>query len=500
MWRSLSPVLSDSVIMSAGTILGSGATILIAPLLSRLYEPTAFGMLAVYVSLLALAAPVSSLRYEAALPIEKDDATAANLLVVCIALAFLTSGIAGGISIWYPQLISRWAKDPGLNRYLVLLPVAFWFSAVYQILSSWAIKSRAFQQIARTRISQSVGSAGIQLATGAMSGSVWGLFAGDLVGRAAGTGVLARHLIKTWPVGSISFKAARLVMRRYIKFPLLTTWASVLTMAGAQLPVLILSRSFGLEAAGWYALTSRVLGTPSSLVGMALGQAFLGHAAHLSSRKNELRALTESTAGWVFAVGLPVFLFIGLEGRGLFVVAFGPRWADAGLYAQLLAPLFCLWMVASPLNHLLTIREWQGTTVGLSILHCAFTVGALYYGILVKSATAGIAALGVALFLLTAANLQRLFAAGYTGWGRILRRVAPMAACAALAIGPVALLIRSPALWGVTVRFLAAGGIYLSLLRVWKLYPSDLWNAPEQALAMDYNRFHESKSGPDTGC
>lgn len=481
MWRSLSPVLSDSVIMSAGTILGSGATILIAPLLSRLYEPSTFGMLAVYVSLLALAAPVSSLRYEMALPIERDDDAAANLLVVSITLAILTSAVCGGIAIWYPGLISRFAKDPGLNRYLLLLPVAFLFTAVYQVLSSWAVRTRAFQQIARTRVSQSVGCAGIQLSTGALSGSAWGLFAGDLVGRAAGTGVLFRHLMKTWPACSISFKAASLVMRRYVKFPMLTTWASVLTMAGSQLPVLILSRSFGLEVAGWYALTSRVLGTPSSLVGQALGQAFLGHAAHLRHNERELRTLTESIAGWVFLLGLPVFLFIGVEGKGLFGAVFGAPWAVAGVYAQFLAPMFCLWMVASPLNNLLTIREWQGTTVAISVLHSAITVASMYVGIRWKSPDAAIAGLGLGLFLMCAGNLERLFRAGYSNWARVLKRVAPMAVCAILSVVPVGLAIRNVALWGVAVRLLVSGLLYLVLIRAGKFYPSAAWNEPQPA-------------------
>jgi O-antigen/teichoic acid export membrane protein len=187
--------------------------------------------------------------------------------------------------------------------------------------------------------------------------------------------------------------------------------------------------------------------------------------------------MTESTAGWIFIVGLPVFTFIGAEGKELFAVVFGARWAAAGIYAQRLAPLFCLWMVASPLNHLLTIREWQGTTLGFSFLHCVVTIVSLYAGIRLKSPEVGIAALGIGLFSLTAVNLQRLFRAGYSGWGRILRRVAPMAGCATLAIVPVAFAVRSPALWAISTRFLTSCLLYLFMVSAWRLYPSASWNA-----------------------
>lgn len=476
-WRSLNPLLSDSIVLSAGTVLGAAATILSAPIISRLYEPSTFGMFAVYMSLLAIVTPVASLRYEMAIPIEKDDIKAANILVVSISIALLTSLIAVGIAIWHPSLASQFAKDPGAKRYLVLLPIAFCCTAVYQVLASWAVRSRAFPQIARTRVSQSMGCAGVQLSVGILTGSTWGLFFGDLVSRAGGTGLLLSHLLRTWPTSALSLQTALAAMRRYVRFPLFTTLASVLTMAGSQLPVLILSRSFGLEVAGWYALTSRVLGTPGSLIGQAIGQAFLGHGADLKHQKDELRAMTESTAAWVFVVGLPVFIFISMEGKELFAALFGARWAVAGIYAEHLAPMFCLWMVASPLNHLLTIREWQGTTVGFSFLNCVITVASLIAGIWLKSPGVGIAALGIGLFFLMAANLQRLFRAGYSDWGRVLRRVAPMMGCAILAIVPIAFAIRSPALWAISTRFLASCFLYLCLLRAWRLYPSASWNA-----------------------
>ena len=275
--------------------------------------------------------------------------------------------------------------------------------------------------------------------------------------------------------GALSIRTSLAMTRRYVRFPLFT--GGVLTLAGSQLPILILARSFGLEAAGWYALTSRVLGTPSSLIGQAFGQAFLGHAAYLGQQKDELRAMTESTAGWAFLVGLPVFTFIGVEGRGLFTAVFGTRWATAGIYAQLLAPMFCLWFVASPLSHLLTIREWQGSTLAFSLLHCVITVACLYSGIWMKSPQIAIAALGIGLFFLTAANLQRFFRAGYSGWGRVLRQIVPMAACTALAIVPISFAIRSPALWAIVTRFMASSALYFFLVASWKLYPSLSWNA-----------------------
>jgi len=476
-WRTLNPVVTGSIVLSTGTILGGAAITLSAPIITRLYGPSNYGMLAVYASLLALATPLASLSYEMAIPIEKEDGTAANLAAVSLAIAFLIAGAVAFFSIGPVDLIPKLTKTPGLRPYLLFLPIAFAFTAVYQVLNSWALRTHAFARIARTRATQSIGSATVQLSVGAVTGSPWGLFAGDLVGRAGGTGVLFKHALRTWPSGSVSVDGVKYALRRYARFPLFASWAAVLTMAGTQLPVLMLSRYFGLEIAGWYALTSRVLGTPNSLVGQTLGQAFLARAARLGKQEHNLRELTEATTGWVFLAGLPLFTFITLEGPRLFATLFGPRWAVSGTYAQRLAPLAFIWFVASPISSLLNIREWQRATLAFSLAECAVTLLALYAGLWRHSPEFGITLLGIGMFVLTAINMELGFRAGYTSWMRLVKLMAPLFACAAFASTAVFLAIQSSTIGALTSRFLLFSALYFLLVWMCRLYPSASWKS-----------------------
>jgi len=68
----------NAFVRSVSVLVGgtAGAQILLvlaAPLLTRLYTPEDFGLLAVYASLLALIGVISSLRYELAIPLPEDD-------------------------------------------------------------------------------------------------------------------------------------------------------------------------------------------------------------------------------------------------------------------------------------------------------------------------------------------------------------------------------------------------------------------------------------------
>ncbi|KEO81011.1 oligosaccharide flippase family protein [Tumebacillus flagellatus] len=86
--------------LASGTVLSQGLLVLIAPLLTRLYTPEEFGLLAVYTSILSLVLVVASWLYELAIPLPDDEQDAADLLGLCLLLvlvmtAFTAVGLGG---------------------------------------------------------------------------------------------------------------------------------------------------------------------------------------------------------------------------------------------------------------------------------------------------------------------------------------------------------------------------------------------------------------------
>jgi O-antigen/teichoic acid export membrane protein len=60
-------------VVTAGSALGQGLVVASAPLLTRLYTPVDFGVLAVYGSIVSLVAVAASLRYELAIALSRHD-------------------------------------------------------------------------------------------------------------------------------------------------------------------------------------------------------------------------------------------------------------------------------------------------------------------------------------------------------------------------------------------------------------------------------------------
>ena len=93
--------LAQAVSATAEPLVGAGhqLVVLTSPVLTRLYTPEDFGVLAVYASIVSVLVVVTSLRYELAIPLPADDNTAANLLLLALAIVVALT-LLNGLGIW----------------------------------------------------------------------------------------------------------------------------------------------------------------------------------------------------------------------------------------------------------------------------------------------------------------------------------------------------------------------------------------------------------------
>ena len=157
------PFVRGVTVLVGGTAGAQLLTVLAAPLLTRLYSPEDFGMLAVYASLLALISIISSLRYELAIPLPEDDAEAANIAVLSLILVGLSTLLAGFMMLLASQPLANVLGLPGLARYLWLLPIGVLFGGTYTIFNYWSVRTKRFTTIASTKLRQAVAMIALQL-------------------------------------------------------------------------------------------------------------------------------------------------------------------------------------------------------------------------------------------------------------------------------------------------------------------------------------------------
>ena len=81
----------DVVTLVTGTAMAQAIPLALSPILTRLYTPDDFGVLAIYMSLAAVLTVFVSLKYDLAIIIPEKDSDAANTTVLAIVIATLIS-------------------------------------------------------------------------------------------------------------------------------------------------------------------------------------------------------------------------------------------------------------------------------------------------------------------------------------------------------------------------------------------------------------------------
>ena len=342
--------------MVGGTAGSQVLLVLAAPILTRIYTPEDFGLLAVFGSVLALICVVASLHYELAIPLPEEDTDAANIVVLCLILVTVTSILTGTLVLLWSRAISELLDIPRLENYLWLLPVGVFLTGFYTVFNYYGIRIKSFGDIATTKLNQTVVTLAIQLVGFKLGGAA--LLLGQVAGQAVGPIRLAIQTLKYPEFSHLKLSIIKSNFVRYKEFPMYATWSSLVNTAGHQLPPLIFAMFFSAGAAGLYALANRLLTMPANLIGGALAQVFLSHGVD-RHREGTLGVMYAHLQNTLVQIGLPPTIFIVLVGPELFIVVFGEIWRDAGVFSQWLAIGTFFGFVVSPLSQIFTILEKQ---------------------------------------------------------------------------------------------------------------------------------------------
>lgn len=387
-------------------MLGQGIAILASPLLSRIYRPEDFGILAVYSSLLGIFAVVAGGRYELAIPIPEKEEEAEGLLKISLGFVALTSLIAALLVFFLGSSFSTFAGIPSLAPFLWLLPLGILLSGCYHGLSYLILRRKGFPVMARTRVVQGVGMSGIQLLLGALKVRPLGLILGQIVGQGAGITSLWREARKSGSSAAQPSMSSLSLAKRYQRFPLLSTWGGLFNVLSIQLPVILLSALFGPTMTGFYALGLRVIHTPLALFGNAIGQVFFSEASP-ARREGRLAEVVEKGFSRLLPLGCWLLLPLAVTAPETFSLIFGSQWRTAGCYAQMLVPWLLLVFVNSPLSTLTTVLERQGGELIFQSSLLFVRLGALLFGRYLGGASAALGAF---------AFVSALWWGGYTIW------------------------------------------------------------------------------------
>ncbi|RSK28314.1 hypothetical protein EJF36_16395 [Bacillus sp. HMF5848] len=368
--------------LTTGTASGQIIIIAASPLLTRIYSPEDFGLLGIYVSLLAILVRLSSLQYDKTITLPKDTLDASALTLLSFVILVISTLIVGIIIFFIGEKLSLLFDILSFSQYLFLLPVSLLGIGTYEIMSKWAMRKEQYSSIAKTKVTQSFIMVSSQVMGGLLFVGPISLLVGDALGRMTGSSRLFVNSVKQ----DLSlFKKVTLphimtLATRYKKFPLLSSISALTRQISTELPTLLLIFFYGPAVGGSYVLVQRILSVPLNLIGTSIDNVMLAETSHLlHSNPNKIKKLVFKTMKNMFYIISPIMIVIALSAPSAFPFIFGEKWADTGIYVSILSLMYFFQFISVPFSPILIVLERQGLQVIRELIRILLISGSLWY-------------------------------------------------------------------------------------------------------------------------
>ncbi|WP_337917187.1 lipopolysaccharide biosynthesis protein [Vibrio cholerae] len=344
--------------LMTGTGIAQAIPIAIIPILTRIFSPEDFGLLALYAACVSILGVVATGRYEIAIMLPKDDEDARLLLQLSMLVAlFFSFLISIPISIWNAQ-IARFLGNEDIAVWLYLIPVSVLFTGIYQALTYWNNRQKKFINTAVSRVNQSLFQGFAQTSLGFLQVS-GGLICGQFVGIVSGSIYLLKKdrnyksLIRKSKINSIQNQGIK-----YHKFPTYGVWGALCDAGAVQMPVILLTKFYSNSVTGMFSLTFRVLNMPTSIISSAIAQVLFQKVVEISQTEPEkLNLYIIKMFLLLFIIYFPAVPVLFIWGESLFSIIFGNEWSQAGVYAGYLVIAVAVRFAVSPLSAVLGLEQ-----------------------------------------------------------------------------------------------------------------------------------------------
>jgi O-antigen/teichoic acid export membrane protein len=386
----------DVVSVGGGIAIAQAITLAFTPLLTRLFAPEAFGASAAYAAILNIILPLATLGYANAIVMPKTDEGAAAVARLSILSGLFLAPISLLLIFALKPLLASWTGLEDAPWVLYFIPVSIVVSAFLSVANQAAIREGLFKEKARAYVESTLLTNVAKAGAGFMWPTGLVLIVLTLLGKAINT---VMQLVRVRRVGVLSprnwwgWRGVREAATAHRDFALYRMPQSVIRAASVGIPVVVLTKLFGVGTAGQYSITVLLMSAPVMLLGDAVGEVFYPKITRtINERQQPANRLILRAIGFLLAIGVVPFGVIAMAGNVLLPWLLGESWQVAGKFSQWVS-LWMLAMLASrPAVSAMPALKLQHILLCYEITVTAARVGALYAGMRFGGALMAIAA------------------------------------------------------------------------------------------------------------
>jgi O-antigen/teichoic acid export membrane protein len=367
--------------MLSGNTLSQLIPFIIAPILSRIFSPEEFAVLANFMAIVGVIGIISTGRLELAVPIPQDHKKAQEVVFTGLIITLLLGLLSILIPVFAYQ-ISALYKDNQLGDYLWMVPFSVVSFGLLGLTNNWNLRQEKFHLLSIGKIAQSVVNNGLAALLGYIGWGINGLIIAWLLSQYVNIFILLVGVNRKVSYKDFGIVTLKTTLKEYKDFPLINSLHAFTDIFITQfLLYWVISSYFGFLELGLFAMMNKYVKAPIILVSTSVSQLFYVEAGKAINNGASLFPIVKKTVRTSVLFAIPFTIVLLLLGPWIFKIYLGTKWEAAGVYAQSLAPMLFLYFILSPISGLPILLNKQKGAFALSILGYTFTILALFIGI-----------------------------------------------------------------------------------------------------------------------
>lgn len=344
-----SELLRSASILISGTVIAQMISILLQPLLRRFFSPESFGVFSVYLSLTGIVVVISSLRYDDAIVLPKNDKESANVLGLSLIISIIINSLLFIAVILSGEKIKTFLNLPASFpvTVLIIIPLSAILYNTYQCLNYWLVRKQKFYSVSLNKLLRR-SSEGVAQVSFAFAGKSSGLIYSDIIGQTVNViTVIFQTLKNGLNFKAISLNRMKYVSRKYSDFPRFNLIPAFMSTCSFMLPPIFINKFFSSESAGYFDLAKLLLSLPLALVATSFSSVLLQRITEKFNRRESFLSDLKPVILIVILISLIEIVVILFFGEYLFKLLFGNTWTFSGTISKILVWSFAFNFVVS---------------------------------------------------------------------------------------------------------------------------------------------------------
>lgn len=367
--------LRDVGVLVGGSAGGQLLAVAVLPITSRLFGPSELGTFAVFLAAVTILYAVAALRFDAAIPVPEDSATAASLTTLSIRIAAVVGVLVAVIAAVLGPVLGDALGIGGVSSWVWLIGPTVFAASVYQTLVSWNTRVGSFGVISAARLIQGVGLAAGQIVAGVLGAGAVGLLFVPVIAWSVASVFL---VVQVGRRGGLPARtpSLRTVVSRYRRFPLIMSWSVIANRISTEIAPAAIAAIHDPRVAGLFLFASRITYRPVSVVTQSMSQVYVNRAARVwASEPERLRHIISTLArNLLLASTLPALIGV-LFAPEIFAVVLGESWREAGRYATFLIPMAIAGLISTSFTPTFAVTERQDLQLYREVLRLVVVLG-----------------------------------------------------------------------------------------------------------------------------